>query len=53
MNKKYRKTIIAGNWKMNQTASGIKPFMEELKNHLPQPKPWRSCSALRLSWFQP
>ena len=39
MNKKYRKTIIAGNWKMNQTASGIKPFMEELKNHLPQPKP--------------
>ena len=39
MNKKYRKTIIAGNWKMNQTASGIKPFMEELKSHLPQPKP--------------
>ncbi len=39
MNRKYRKTVIAGNWKMNQTASGIKPFMEELKAELPQAKP--------------
>lgn len=39
MNRKYRKVVIAGNWKMNQLASGIKPFMEELKANLPQPKP--------------
>ena len=31
MNKKYRKTVIAGNWKMNMTASVVKPFIEELK----------------------
>ena len=31
MNKKYRKTVIAGNWKMNMTASAVKPFIEELK----------------------
>ena len=39
MNRKYRKTVIAGNWKMNQLVSGIKPFMEQLKPELPQPKP--------------
>ena len=38
MNRKYRKTVIAGNWKMNQLASTIKPFMEELKKELPQNK---------------
>ena len=27
MNKKYRKVIIAGNWKMNQLPSGVKPFV--------------------------
>ena len=35
MNKKYRKVIIAGNWKMNQLPSGVKPFVEELKTKLP------------------
>ena len=39
MNRKYRKTVIAGNWKMNMLASEIKPFMEQLKTELPQPKP--------------
>ncbi|MDO5445263.1 MAG: triose-phosphate isomerase [Eubacteriales bacterium] len=39
MNRRYRKTIIAGNWKMNMTASGIKSFMQELKPLLPSPKP--------------
>ena len=39
MNRKYRKAVIAGNWKMNQTASGIKPFMDALKEELPQPRP--------------
>ena len=34
MNKKYRKTVIAGNWKMNMTASAVKPFIEELKEKL-------------------
>ena len=34
MNRKYRKTVIAGNWKMNMLASEIKPFMEELKENL-------------------
>ena len=33
MNRKYRKTIIAGNWKMNMTNSGVKPFIEELKEN--------------------
>ena len=31
MNPKYRKTIIAGNWKMNMLNSQVKPFAEELK----------------------
>ena len=38
MNRKYRKTIIAGNWKMNMLASEIKPFMEQLKENLPKTK---------------
>lgn len=38
MNRKYRKTVIAGNWKMNQTASGVKAFMEELAANLPEKK---------------
>ena len=31
MNRRYRKTIIAGNWKMNKTATDTKVFAEELK----------------------
>ncbi len=27
MNRRYRKTIIAGNWKMNKTASETKKFL--------------------------
>ena len=38
MNRKYRKTVIAGNWKMNMLASEIKPFMQELKANLPEVK---------------
>ena len=38
MNRKYRKTVIAGNWKMNMLASEIKPFMQELKVNLPEVK---------------
>ena len=43
MNRKYRKTVIAGNWKMNMLASEIKPFMEELKANLPKA---RTCEAV-------
>ena len=34
MDKKFRKTIIAGNWKMNQLASGVPAFMDALKGAL-------------------
>ena len=36
MNRKYRKTLIAGNWKMNKTPSETKTFMTELKGILPK-----------------
>jgi len=32
VNRRYRKTIIAGNWKMNKTASEGKLLLEELKS---------------------
>ena len=38
MNRRYRKTIIAGNWKMNKTASETKKFAEELTAVLPKAK---------------
>jgi len=38
MNRKYRKTIIAGNWKMNMTPSQVKPFADELKAICPRAK---------------
>lgn len=38
MNRRYRKTIIAGNWKMNKTAAETKAFAEELKTMLPKVK---------------
>ena len=38
MNRKYRKTIIAGNWKMFKTASETRAFAEELKSSLPRAK---------------
>ncbi len=36
MNRKYRKTVIAGNWKMNKTPSQTKEFMSELKAIMPK-----------------
>ena len=36
MNRKYRKTVIAGNWKMNKTPSETKEFMTELKSIMPK-----------------
>ena len=31
MNRRYRKTIIAGNWKMNKTPAEAKALIEEMK----------------------
>ena len=36
MNRKYRKTVIAGNWKMNKTPSQTKEFMAQLKTIMPK-----------------
>ena len=36
MNRKYRKTVIAANWKMNKTPSETKAFMTEFKGILPK-----------------
>ena len=36
MNRKYRKTVIAGNWKMNKTPSETKAFMTEFKSIMPK-----------------
>ena len=38
MNRRYRKTIIAGNWKMNKTLSETRAFAEEIKDMLGRPK---------------
>ena len=43
MNRKYRKTVIAGNWKMNKLASEVKPFVEELRAAMPKTK---SCETV-------
>ena len=43
MNRRYRKTIIAGNWKMNMTATETKKFAEDLKKIMPRVK-W--CDTL-------
>lgn len=36
MNRKYRKTIIAANWKMNKTPTETKEFMAEFKTIMPR-----------------
>ena len=43
MNRKYRKTIIAGNWKMNKLASEVRPFVEQLRAEMPRTK---SCESV-------
>ena len=43
MNRRYRKTVIAGNWKMNMTASETKKFAEDMKRIMPRVK-W--CDTL-------
>ena len=36
MNRRYRKTVIAGNWKMNKTPTETKAFMTEFKTIMPR-----------------
>jgi len=43
VNKKYRKPLIAGNWKMNTLPSGVRPFLDELKTLIPR---FRSCDVV-------
>jgi len=38
MNRRYRKTIIAGNWKMNKTLSEMKAYAEEIRPIMPKAK---------------
>ena len=38
MNRRYRKTIIAGNWKMNNTLSQMKALAEQIKPIIPKGK---------------
>ena len=38
MNRRYRKTIIAGNWKMNKTVSEMKAYAEEIRGIMPKAK---------------
>ena len=47
MNRKYRKTIVAGNWKMHKTATETKLFAERLKGALPRVK---RCSSVPVSY---
>ena len=40
MNKEYRETIIAGNWKMNLLASGVKSYFDEFLQQTPDFYNW-------------
>ena len=40
MNRKYRTTVIAGNWKMNKTPSEVKGYAEELRSILGSRVKW-------------
>lgn len=44
MNRRYRKTVIAGNWKMNMTATETKKFAEDIRKHLEARPKW--CETL-------
>ena len=46
MNRRYRKTIIAGNWKMNKTASETKTVRRGAQGHAAQSQVVR-CRGLR------
>ena len=52
MNRKYRKTVIAGNWKMNKTPSETKEFMTAFKSMMPQ-GPLVRCRPVRPRCLHP
>ena len=39
MLKRYRKPVIAGNWKMNTRPSQVEPFLKELAGDMPRERP--------------
>ncbi|HHU22301.1 MAG TPA: triose-phosphate isomerase [Clostridiales bacterium] len=43
MNRKYRKVIIAGNWKMNMLPSKVKRYVEELRGAMPK---FKTCNIV-------
>ena len=43
MNINYRETIIAGNWKMNMLASGVKAYADELAPLIPGFQEWSAA----------
>jgi len=49
MNRKYRRTVIAGNWKMNMLASDVKGYAEELKPLIPEFHKW--CDVVACTPF--
>ena len=53
MNRRYRKTIIAGNWKMNKTLSETRAFAEELKPLIGKPKWCEVVLCVRLTALSP
>ena len=38
MNRRYRKTVIAANWKMNKLPGECKPFIQQLKDKAAEAK---------------
>lgn len=38
MNKKYRKAVIAGNWKMNMSIAEVRPFIDSLRTEISKTK---------------
>ena len=52
MNRRYRKTIIAGNWKMNKTPAEAKALIEEMKPLCPRPSGARWFFAYRSHIFR-
>ena len=50
MNRKYRKTIIAGNWKMNKTPAEAKELLEAIKPLVKRPLNPSCLRAAGATW---
>lgn len=53
MNRRYRKTIIAGNWKMNKTITETKEYAAQMRDILGKPKWCEAVLLVPLSIFRP